>query len=110
MEKKKAIVNSGVERNKKQLRNIVYEVEVVQLKPDADKTKYEQYRFKELGYIVLFWWYEGKDYTKCLHGFITPQYLKELIWEKQWAKFCNGKRQFIIQRRIDGKNIPKKKN
>lgn len=103
----KYYANKGVERNKKPLKNIVYEIELSQLKLDTDKTQYEKYKFKELGYLVLLWWYEQKNPTKNWHGFITPDYLKELLGVKQYAKFCQGKRNFIIQRRIDGKNIPK---
>lgn len=36
----KIFVNKGVERNKKPLRNIVYKVEISDLKPDVDKSKY----------------------------------------------------------------------
>lgn len=68
---------------------------------------YKQYHFKDLGIIVLNWKYQG-DSTWCFHGYVTPEELRNRIGEKQWAKFCQGKREFIIQRRIDGKNISKK--
>jgi len=105
--KDKYYANKGVARNKKPLRNIVYEIELSQLKSDTDKTQYEKYKFKELGYLVLHWWHEEKNSTKNWHGFVTPDYLKELLGAKQYAKFCQGKRNFIIQRRIDGNNITK---
>ncbi len=109
--------NRGVERNKKPLQNKVYMIEFSQLKSvDPDKLeetelKYAKYKFKDEGYLVLNWQYE-KDYNKhgswYFHGYITPESLKERLGQKQWDKFCQGKRVFIIQRRIDGKNISKK--
>lgn len=104
----KYFANKGVPRHKKPLNNIVYEIELSQLKNIDDKTKYEQYKFKDEGYLVLFWWYEEKNPIKNWHGFITVDELKEKIGKAQYSKFCQGKRTFIIQRRIDGKNISKK--
>lgn len=103
----KVYANRGVERNKKPLHNIVYKVEVSQLKNDVDKTDYEKFKFKDLGYLILLWKYEGGD-ANFYHGLIEPDKLKLFIGEKQWSKFCQGKREFIVQRRIDGRNIPKK--
>jgi hypothetical protein len=111
----KVHANKGVERNKKPLQNIVYKVEVSQLKPSIDESKieeYSKYKFKDEGYLVLSWEYQ-KNYNKNnksmkWHGFITPEDLKNLIGDKQWSKFCSGKREFIEQRRIDGKNVSKK--
>lgn len=101
----KVHANKGVRRNKKPLKNLVYEVEVNQLKSDVEnKEQYDKYKFKDEGYLVLLWKYEGSS-IRNWHGFVTPQYLKELLGEKQWAKFCEGKRQFVKQRRINGKNI-----
>lgn len=105
MEKKFA--NKGVPRNKKPLKNIVYEIELSQLKKIDDKTKYEQYKFKDEGYLVLHWWYEEKRPIKNWHGFITVDELKEKIGAKQYSEFCQGKRTFVIQRRVEGKNISK---
>ncbi len=105
----KYFANRGLPRNKKPIRNIVYEIELSQLeklKPE-EKIKYEQYKFKEEGYLILYWWHEAKDPIKNWHGFVTPSELKERIGEKQWGKFCSGKRTFILQRRVDGKNIQK---
>lgn len=90
---------------KKPLNNIVYQIELSQLKPDTDKTKYEKYKFKELGYLVLYWWEEEKDPIRNWHGFTTPDFLKELLGAKQYSKFCQGKRTFIVQRRINGNNL-----
>ena len=101
----KYYANKGVQRNKKPLKNVVYQIELSQLKNDSDKTPYEQYKFKEDGYLVLTWWHQEKNPIKNFHGFVTCNYLKELLGVKQWAKFCTGKREFIIQRRFDGKNI-----
>ena len=104
--KSKYYANRGVERNKKPLKNIVYKVEVIQLENGANGEDYEKYKFKEEGYLSLLWGYQSEK-TRNWHGFITPSELKEHIGEKQWAKFCNGKREFIIQRRINGGNVPK---
>lgn len=113
----KVHANKGVERNKKPLQNIVYRIEVSK-NPDnlseEESKKYEKYKFKEEGYLVLNWEYQ-KEFNKNggrsmkWHGFITPEDLKDLLGNKQWAKFCSGKREFIIQRRIDGKNVKKNK-
>jgi len=103
----KVYANHGVARNKKPLHNIIYTVELSQLKNDVDKTDYEKFKFKDLGYLILLWKYEGKNSVQYYHGLIEPDKLKLLIGgEKQWSKFCQGKREFIIQRRIDGKNTP----
>ncbi len=108
----KYYANRGLERNKKPLQNIVYTVEIKQLKEDADLSYYLKYKFKEEGYLVLKWQYE-KDLNKYgsmnFHGCITPDDLRELLGPKQWAKFCSGKRLFIIQRRENGINIKKQK-
>jgi len=105
--------NRGVARNKKPLTNLVYTVELSWGNrhggPGYDANpKYLKYKFKDLGYLILSWGYEGRD-MNYWHGLITPEELKTLIGDEQWRKFCNGKRQFIVQRRIDGKNIPVKK-
>jgi len=97
--------NRGVKRTQRPLKNIVYDVEVLQLKPDTDPTIYEKYKYKEEGYLMLFWHYEEKDPIRNMHGFVTPENLKERIGLEQWKKFGEGKRTFIIQRRINGKNI-----
>ncbi|MEK6828511.1 MAG: hypothetical protein AABY15_00060 [Nanoarchaeota archaeon] len=113
----KVHANRGVERNKKPLQNIVYKIEVSK-NPDnlseEEKKNYEKYRFKEEGYLVLLWKLQkefNKDGGRSMnwHGFITPDDLKERLGQKQWAKFCSGKREFIIQRRADGKNVKKVK-
>lgn len=105
--------NKGVERNKKPLQNIIYKVDVSQLKNKSEDNleKMDKYRFKDEGYLVLSWGYEkniNKGDSFFWHGFITPDFLEELIGSKQWSKFCGGKREFTIQRRIDGKNISNK--
>jgi hypothetical protein len=102
--------NKGVPRNKRPLSNMCYSVEICALREDADLEKYEKYKFKDLGYLRLTWWYETSFRPlKFSHGFIEPDKMKTLIGEKQWGKFCQGKREFIIQRRVDGKNVPKLK-
>jgi hypothetical protein len=117
MAENKYFANKGVERNKKPLKNIVYEVEITKLNKggkeltEEDKLKYAKYKFKEEGYLCLYYWYGtfNRNTITNLHGFITPEELKKIIGEKQWAKFCQGKRIFVIQRRVDGKNVKKKK-
>lgn len=112
----KNYANRGVERNKKPLKNIVYQIEVKPLssfrKDVQDDPKfvedYAKYKFKEEGYIILKSGLQGKYDIMGWNGFRTPEYIKELLSEKQWSKFCQGKREFIIQRRIDGNNIKKK--
>ena len=105
----KIFANKGVERNKTPLKNIILIVEISQLKniaSEEEKAKYEKYKFKDLGYLVL---KSGFDKSNmCWNGFITPEDLKLKLDEKQWSKFCQGKREFIIQRRVDGKNTKKK--
>lgn len=99
--------NRGVNRTKKPLSNIVYTVEVnPTLKSGVDTEPYKKYLFKNEGYLVLLWRYQSSPINNW-HGFIEPEKLKEIIGPVQWAKFCSGKREFIIQRRVDGNNIKK---
>jgi hypothetical protein len=109
-EKETFYANRGVERNKTPLKNIIYTVEIVSLKNPEDSEKYQKYMFKDLGYLSLLWCYDTKYERECknMHGLITPDELKQRIGEKQWSKFCQGKREFVIQRRIDGKKKKKK--
>lgn len=102
--------NKGIERNKKPLSNIVWEIEICQLTEDADKTKYEQYKFKDLGYLTLLWCYDRPNELRNFHGFITVEQFKNKLGQKNYAKLCKGQRKFIIQRRINGKNVSKKDN
>jgi hypothetical protein len=112
MSENKFHANRGVERNKKPLNNIVYEV-TIKKEVDFDNVNpilsYLKYKFKEEGYLILHWWYDTNDSPKNWHGFITPDELKSKLGDKQWAKFCQGKRLFIMQRRENGKNIKKVK-
>ena len=112
MDKGKIYANKGVARNKKPLQNIVIVVELNALKENVkDKASFDKYKFKDLGYITCFSGLE-KDYNRDIGiswlGFLTPDELKLRLGDKQWTKFCNGKRKFIIQRRVDGKNVKKK--
>lgn len=115
MEKSKIYKNKGVERNKKPLQNIIYLIDIVEANPLWDVAKlndYAKYKFKDLGYCILYSGLQrnfnqfGKSGLDC-HLFCEPDKIKELLGEKQWSKFCSGKREFIIQRRIDGKNKKK---
>lgn len=107
---KTLFANRGVERNKKPLKNLIIIVEIKPLRNDLEEDKleyYEKFKFKDLGYMTWSSGYE-RGYM-CWHGFITPEGLKTKLGEKQWMKLTQGKREFIIQRRIDGKNIKKQK-
>jgi len=100
--------NKGVERNKKPLKNKVYEIEIItesQLKANADLNRLAQYKFKE-GYLMLFWYNQGEK-NKNWYGFITSEFLKNKLGEKQYSKFCQGKRIFIEQKRVNKKNVKK---
>lgn len=99
----KIIANKGVKRNKKPLKNKVYKFEICNLKQNTDLELYEKYKFKNLGYISMYWGYEGDEFLYW-HGFVTAQQVKDRIGEKQYSKFCQGKRDFIIQRRINKNN------
>lgn len=109
MENNKFTANKGIERNKKPLKNIVYQIEIIkELKGKAkDNPDYDKFKFKDEGYMSYLWWYEQNNalvMVKSFGGFITIDKLKEFIGEKQYAKFCQGKRQFVIQRRENRKN------
>lgn len=103
----KYYANKGVERNKRPLQNIFMSIKLIELPKNFNEDNYSSFKFKDLGYITWGSAYE-KNYNKgeslTLHGFITPDDLKEKLGLNQWNKFCQGKREFIIQRRIDGKN------
>jgi len=77
-------------------KNIVYEIELGQLKPTVDKSKLEQYKYED-GYLILHWSYEGANSERFWHGFVTPEELKEVIGPEQYEKFKKGKRKFIIK-------------
>ena len=107
--KEKYFANRGLKRNKRPIANLIYKIDVCQLKNDNDLDKYEQYKFKDLGYLVLYWTKHKADkngeFMWSWHGFITVAELKERIGENQYKKFCEGKREFIIQRRVNKKNL-----
>lgn len=102
--KEKYFANKGVKRNKRPLQNIKYKIELTTLTEGFEPSKYEKYKFKDLGVMNLYWTFEKEDFW-CWHGLITIDQLKELIGQKQYGKFCQGKREFIIQRRINKKNL-----
>lgn len=74
---------------------IIYNVEIGQLKKGIDAKRYQQYKFNDLGYIVMHYKIVG---SKCnfYHGFITPSQLKTIIGTKRYEKFCGGQRKFIL--------------
>ena len=78
-----------------------YKIDLVNLTEDTNKSNFEPFKFKDLGYLVLYW---AKKNSKLFHyhGFVTPEYIKELLGAEQWRKFCNGKREFVVANRIDG--------
>lgn len=110
----KCYANKGVERNKKPLKNIVYEISIsrylIAITPPTEEetARHNSCFFKDQGFLSLSWWYQTDPNIKFYHGLIPVEELKEKLSEKQWAKFCQGKREFVIQRRINGANIPKK--
>lgn len=80
---------------------VMLKIDLLPLKdnrPDLDK-----YKFKDCGYIELRWAFV-KDINKGMGlnflGIITPNELKERLGKKQWGKFCQGKREFIINRKL----------
>jgi hypothetical protein len=91
----KVHANRGIARNKKPLQNIIYRIEDRQV---GDTIQY-----------ILYWAYEkdhNRNNTWFWHGAIAPEQIKNLLSPNQWSKFRQGERQFVIQRRIDGHNIP----
>ena len=108
-DKETFFANRGVERNKKPLRNELYKFEISQLKKTLSRSEVEEmkpYMFKDQGYIIMLWKMQGSDQWNW-HGQVTSDEVKKRIGEKQWGKFCQGKREFIVQRRFDKKNIKK---
>jgi len=84
MEHAKRYANRGVERNKKPLQN----------KPT----------------FVLLWAYEreyNRHPSKSFHGPVTLDQIKARLTPSQWSKFRQGTREFVKQRRVDGRNVPK---
>jgi len=105
--KEKYFANKGIMRHKSPISNIKYKVDIIEiLKGDINLKDFEKYKFKDLGYLVLSQ-NKGKDDIWVNRGFVTIEQLKDIIGNKQYSKFCQGKREFIIQRRINGKNINK---
>jgi hypothetical protein len=103
--KSKYFANKGLNRNKSPIANIRYKIEILEKLQEGTNLKdYKQYKFKDKGYLVLYW-NKSKKGLRSSHGFITIDELKTKIGTKQYSKFCQGKREFIIQRRINGKNI-----
>ena len=85
----KYFANRGVTRNKKPLKNIVYWFET----PSYGKIAYCNWKYQSVNMIWV------------SEGVMTYEEVKKIIGEKQWSKFRQGKREFIIQRRINNKNI-----
>lgn len=92
-DKDKVFANRGIPRNKKPLQNIIFWI-----------TEKETEIYLEWQYEKLYNQYPQKNFS----GKIDEMYLKNWLSEKQWMKFRNGEREFIIQRRVNGKNIPPK--
>jgi len=83
--------------SKRKKSNIVLKVELTQIKPEKQE-EYQPYKFKDLGYLLLLsnneHDYKTKPYSWV--GFITPQKLKNILGDKQYSEFSQGKRIFII--------------
>jgi hypothetical protein len=99
MDPGKVAANRGVPRNKKPLQNICYRFEE---RKDGDATVY-----------TMLWQYQ-RDLNKRgswnFHGRVTEAEIMARIGPRGWQKFRGNKqREFIIQRREDGRNVPKKK-
>ena len=104
--KSKFFANRGLNRNKSPIANIRYQVEILPKLKDIlshEPEYYDKYKFKDLGYLLLLS-NKTKSVLWSAHGFITVEELKERIGLKQYSKFCQGKRDFIIQRRVNKKN------
>lgn len=92
MDDTKIYANRGVERNKKPLRNIIYEI---------TESKGEE------GKWIIFESYQGNNPVTAHIGRFSLEELKVKLGDKQYGKFRQGKRKFIIQRRVDGRNVKK---
>lgn len=89
----KFAANRGVPRNKRPLQNIAYKF------TDAPSGGYH-----------MRWAYErqlNKYGVWNFHGAVTVDEIKAILSVNQWSKFRQGVRQFTVQRRVDGRNIPK---
>lgn len=92
--------NKGVARNKKPLQNVVYKIVPVPL---------DSYNIPNRWYV--FWQYQ-KAFNRepnCMNWDVkrySKEDIKKLLSEKQYNKFCQGQELFIVQRRINGKNVP----
>lgn len=105
----KFFANRGVARNKKPLQNKLYWVHFLPLEKVRSKMNNlcERRVFKNLFLGGVEWAYE-QDFNQHGRSFhdlhISVASLKRRLGLKQWAKLCNGKRFFILQRRFDHKN------
>lgn len=91
----KVAANRGVPRNKKPLQNKVYRFE-------------ERVIEGKVTYFLL-WGYErdiNQGQSWNFHGSVTSEEIRERLSDKQWSKFRQGTRDFIIQRRVDKHNVP----
>ena len=87
---------------KKKLSNITYIVKFIQLSKFMNVDDYEEYKLKDFGYIYLRYKIQGLDYNFS-HGMMKVADFKAIIGQKQYAKLCQGKREFIIQNSVDAK-------
>ncbi len=78
----------------KTMDNLKYKVEICQLKKGVDASKYKDFLFKDLGYLVLHWTNKKSNNVWNWHGFVSVNELKQIIGLKQYEKFCQGKRIF----------------
>jgi hypothetical protein len=67
-------------------------IQIVKLKHNVDISKFEMFKFKDLGYLTLEWQDTSGQWN--YHGFITVDQVKTRLGLKQYKKFCEGKRIF----------------
>lgn len=65
--------------------NITYKVEIQQLKPEINKAEFEQYKFKDRGYLVLYSKSKGEG-SWSFHGFITLEDIKIKLGIKAYSQ------------------------
>lgn len=93
--------NYGVRRNKKPLKNICLKVDLVSPHLFPNPLPREE-RYKGL-VPILYVKAQGREIWG--HMGVTPiSTFKDMISEKQWRKFTQGDREFIIQRRENKRN------
>ena len=78
---------------------IEYKVDLAKLKEHVPAEDYKEFKFKDMGYLTLLSRKQGSP-SYYWHGYITPSMLQQLLGIKQYSKFCQGKREFTIHKKI----------